>query len=129
MRNPAVGAAIVVDGSGRTLYRLSSETARHLVCTDACLRNWLPLILSAHQRLSAGKGVAGRLTIIRRPHGVRQVALRGSPLYSFSGDRTPGEAFGRGIRFHHGQWQVIAAHGHLPRTSAGAKLPPVPPPD
>jgi predicted lipoprotein with Yx(FWY)xxD motif len=129
VRNAAVAAVIVVDGRRRTLYRLSSATGGKLVCTGGCLRVWQPLtVRSTHAHVIAGAGVRGRLTIVRRPNGLLQIALRGMLLYRFSGDLAPGEAFGRSRRTGPGHWQVIPANGSLPRAAGGAKLPPKPPP-
>jgi len=46
----------------------------------------------------------GKLGMITRPGGVRQVTLNGYPLYTYSGDKAPGQATGNGIE---GAWHVI----------------------
>jgi predicted lipoprotein with Yx(FWY)xxD motif len=146
VRNATIGAEIVVDASGRTLYRLSPETPRHLLCTRSCLRSWLPLTVpSPRSRLVASGGVDGRLATFRRPDGRLQVTLRGIPLYLFSEDRSGGQANGRWIRALGGVWDIVLAQAatmHVqppPVTPSGShpapggpvpgpKLPPNPPP-
>ena len=91
--NAKLGATIVVDAQGRTLYALSGETARHLKCSSAlCVRFWVPLTVgSAHATLHAGAGVHGALGEFRRPDGSEQVTLRGLLLYRFVGRPAIGE--------------------------------------
>lgn len=108
--NAALARTIVVDARGRSLYRLSGETTRHLKCTASCLGFWPPLtVRSRHVRLVAGRGVHGRLGILRRAGGMLQVTLSGRPLYRFSGDRSKGAANGQGIMSFGGTWSTLPA--------------------
>jgi predicted lipoprotein with Yx(FWY)xxD motif len=136
--NGAVGRTIVVDAQGRTLYRLSPETARHLLCTASCLRSWVPVpVASGRTKARAGAHIQGRVGALRRPGGLRQVTLRGHPLYRFRADRKRGQARGTGIQSFGGTWQVVLPReSRLPPTPPpappgpvpGPKLPPIPPP-
>jgi predicted lipoprotein with Yx(FWY)xxD motif len=107
----ALGEQVVVDARGNTLYALSSETPRHLLCTSKeCLRAWPPLTVSSHKaKLKAGAGVKGKLGLVRRKRGVFQVTLRGMLLYRFAGDHAPGEANGQGIQAFGGTWSAMGA--------------------
>lgn len=116
----AVHRTIVVDGNGHALYHLSGETARHLLCTGSCLRTWPPLTISRGTTLVEGRGVQGRLAILRRPEGMLQVTLRGFPLYRFAGDHVAGQERGNGIHRSGGVWTLALARA--------PKLPPIPPP-
>jgi predicted lipoprotein with Yx(FWY)xxD motif len=131
----AVHRAIVVDGSGRTVYHLTGESTRHIGCTGSCLRSWLPLrVTSRSTKLVEGRGVAGRLAIFRRPDGALQVTLRGFLLYRFAGDRLAGQALGNGIHRSGGVWALMLARAPKlppivpPAGVPGPKLPPIPPP-
>ena len=131
----AVHRTIVVDGSGRTLYHLSGETARHVLCTGSCLRTWPPLTVGSRAtKLVEGRGVQGRLAIFRRPDGRLQVTLRGFPLYRFASDRVAGQARGNGIHRSGGVWALVLARAPKlppippPAGIPGPKLPPIPPP-
>jgi predicted lipoprotein with Yx(FWY)xxD motif len=131
----AVHRAIVVDGSGRTLYQLTNESARHIRCIGSCLRSWLPLtVASRSTKLVEGRGVAGRLATFRRRDGTLQVTLQGVLLYRFAGDRVPGQTLGNGLRRFGGVWALVLARAPTrppivpPAGVPGPKLPPIPPP-
>jgi len=135
-RSEAVGRVIVVDGRGRTLYRLPGETPHQLLCLGSCPQSWPPLTVpSRNAKLVKGPGVQGRLAVFHRPDGKLQVTLRGSPLYHFSGDHLAGQARGRGIHsVGGGVWGVVTARStkpppiQPPPPIPGPKLPPIPPP-
>ncbi|HWG08959.1 MAG TPA: hypothetical protein VN672_08115 [Solirubrobacteraceae bacterium] len=109
--NSRLGHPVVVNPQGRTLYRLSPETTRHLLCkSKECLTNWPPLtVKSAKTKLKAGAGVKGRLGIFRRSNGTFQVTLNGLPLYRYAGDSAKGQANGEGIETFGGIWHAIKA--------------------
>lgn len=111
--NSKLGEQIVVDAQGRTLYALSPETTRRLLCKSSeCLKFWPPLtVRSRKTKLEAGSGVHGRLAILRRNNGVMQVTLGGLPLYRYSGDHAKGEANGQHIHSFGGTWHVLSATG------------------
>jgi predicted lipoprotein with Yx(FWY)xxD motif len=109
--NPMFGEKIAVDTHGRTLYALSPETTRHLLCKSSeCLRFWPPLtVRSSKTKLKDGTGVHGLLGILRRAKGVFQVTLGGLPLYRYSGDSAKGTANGENLKSFGGTWHVITA--------------------
>jgi predicted lipoprotein with Yx(FWY)xxD motif len=120
-----LGEQIAVDAHGRTLYALSPETTRHLLCTSSeCLKAWPPLTVSSHNaRLTAGTGVHGRLGILRRSDGMFQVTLRGLPLYRFAGDRARGAVNGQGLKSFGGTWHAVTAAAATGMAPAGAPAP------
>ena len=98
-------AGTVLAGSrGLTLYYYAEDKrgSGKSVCTGACASAWPPLVAPA--RAPAGVRLPGKLGVITRPGGVRQVTLNGYPLYYFAGDKAPGQAKGNGIE---GAWHVI----------------------
>ncbi|MGO9488996.1 MAG: hypothetical protein ACLQBB_08240 [Solirubrobacteraceae bacterium] len=124
-RNTATLGTVVVNPAGRTLYTLSGETTRHLLCRSSeCLRFWPPLTApSRHTRLQDGPGVHGALAILRRSDGVLQVTLRGMPLYRFSGDHAAGQTNGQGIQSFGGTWHVAAGAAGTSGPGAGMPAP------
>jgi predicted lipoprotein with Yx(FWY)xxD motif len=94
--------------NGRTLYRLSPETSRHLLCSSAqCLNFWPPLtVKSKTTKVKLPAGVKGKVGYLKR--GKRfQVTLKGRPLYMFSGDSAAGQASGQNIKGFGGTWMVL----------------------
>jgi len=89
---------------GYTLYYYTEDKpgSGRSVCTGGCAKAWPPLV--APVKAPAGARLPGRLGMITRPGGVRQVTLNGYPLYTYSGDKAPGQAAGNGIG---GAWHVI----------------------
>jgi len=104
-----LGERITVDAHDHTLYALSPESTRHLLCKSSeCLHVWPPLTVpSSKSELKAGSGVHGHLSILRRGHGILQVTLGGLPLYRYSGDHAKGDANGQGIHSFGGTWHVL----------------------
>ena len=93
----AVGklGTVLVDGAGRTLYRLTQETAGKIACTGGCATVWPPVLKGAS--LTLAKGVPGKLATIQRPDKKLQVTYNGIPLYRYAGDTKKGTANGQGI--------------------------------
>ncbi|HEY7835861.1 MAG TPA: hypothetical protein VIB59_00260 [Solirubrobacteraceae bacterium] len=127
--NRTLSKTIVVNPAGRTLYTLSPETTSHLLCKESyCLEVWPPLILPHGAKLRAGKGVHGKLGLLRRPGGRMQVTLRGKPLYRFSEDRKAGDAHGEGLETFGGTWHAVTAAAQAPPPAAPPAPGPAPAP-
>jgi predicted lipoprotein with Yx(FWY)xxD motif len=109
--NSMLGKPVVVNPQGRTLYRLSPETSKHLLCkSKECLTNWPPLtVKSAKTKLKAGSGVSGKLGLLHRSNGTFQVTLNGLPLYRYAGDSAKGDVNGEGIESFGGTWHAVKA--------------------
>lgn len=127
--NRMLAETIVVNPAGRTLYTLSPETTRHLLCKESyCLEVWPPLILPHGAKLRAGKGVQGKLGLLRRSGGRMQVTLRGKPLYRFSEDRKAGDTRGEGLETFGGTWHAVTAAASVPAPTAPPDPAPAPAP-
>lgn len=96
---------ILVDSKGFTLYRLSTDSANHSVCTGACAQTWPPLLVTGGGSPMAGSGVSGLGEI--QSSGGEQVTYHGMPLYTFSGDSGPGQANGQDVKDTWGTWFVV----------------------
>jgi predicted lipoprotein with Yx(FWY)xxD motif len=113
---PSLGASVLVDAQGLTLYHLSGEQNGKWICTStACVNAWHPLAAPTSR---APSGTVGSLASVKRPGGAMQVTYKGLPLYTFVGDSKPGQANGQGLK-DVGVWHAVAA-GH-----ATAAKPPV----
>jgi predicted lipoprotein with Yx(FWY)xxD motif len=109
---------ILVDPSGKTLYRYSPDGTGKSTCTGACAAAWPPLMVPLGTTRVAGAGgvASSGLGTIIRPGGARQVTFEGMPLYRFAGDTSPGEAKGQGVG---GTWFVVSpSRAASPATTA-----------
>jgi predicted lipoprotein with Yx(FWY)xxD motif len=127
-----LGKPVVVNPQGRTLYRLSPETSRRLLCkSKECLTNWPPLtVKSAKTKLKAGSGVKGKLGLLHRSNGTLQVTLNGLPLYRYSGDSAKDDVNGEGIESFGGTWHAVRASSSsstTPPTTTGTTTTPTTP--
>jgi predicted lipoprotein with Yx(FWY)xxD motif len=109
--NATLGKPVVISSSGRTLYALSPETSKHLLCKSTeCFKVWPPVTVKSNKvKLKAASGVQGHLGILKRSNGTLQVTLRGEPLYRFSGDSAKGQAHGQGLESFGGKWHAVTA--------------------
>ena len=94
---------ILVNSRGMTLYHLSGEVNGEFICTSAaCVGVWHPLIAPS----SGTPSSVGSLGTVKRPEGMMQVTYKGTPLYTFSGDKQAGETNGQGIK-DVGVWSAV----------------------
>ena len=118
---------VLASSRGLTLYYYAEDKpgSGTSVCTGSCASAWPPL--AAPVRAPAGVRLPGPLGMISRPGGGAQVTINGYPIYTYAGDKAPGQAAGNGIE---GAWHVIkigtaaaqAAALKVERTSAGTVL-------
>ena len=105
--NSSVGGTILVDAQGMTLYRLSGEQNGKFICTSsACVAVWHPLTVGAG---NTPTGVSS-LATVKRPDGSVQVTYKGTPLYTFGQDQSPGQANGQGVK-DVGTWRAVTVSG------------------
>jgi predicted lipoprotein with Yx(FWY)xxD motif len=120
-----VGAArtglgtVLVDSHGRTLYELSVDSAKNIVCVAVCASLWPPDTVPAGTTAHAGGGVEATLATVQRPDGTWQLTADGRPLYTYGGDSSAGQTKGQGVRDTGGTWYVLSATG-APITGGGS---------
>jgi predicted lipoprotein with Yx(FWY)xxD motif len=112
---------ILVNSQGMTLYHLSGEVNGKFICTSsACVGIWHPLIAPA----SGTPSGVGSLGTVKRPEGAVQVTYKGTPLYTFTGDKQPGETNGQGIK-DVGVWSAVTtSSSSAAATSTGSSSEP-----
>lgn len=96
VRESAVGP-ILTDPAGRTLYTYKLDVRGLSTCVGPCAEGWPPFTPA-----EAGLEPAAPLSLIERSDGRSQWALKGRPLYRYSGDEEPGAV--QGDRF--APWSV-----------------------
>jgi predicted lipoprotein with Yx(FWY)xxD motif len=105
IENSAKVGPILVDTFGRTLYTLTNGLSP-IPCEGACGGIWHPLLAPPGTAAPAGgPGVSG----LGRTASGAGVTDWGFPLFVYSGDKTPGQASGDGIKSFGGTWHVIKA--------------------
>jgi predicted lipoprotein with Yx(FWY)xxD motif len=112
-----IGRALV-SGDGSTLYTSDVEAGGMIRCTGACTSFWKPLAPGGAS--PTARGDTGRLGVIKRPDGSRQVTANGRPLYTFA-EEGPGQIKGNGFTDvfagRHFVWHAVVAGG----TPAGSR--------
>jgi len=107
---------VLVDGSGKALYRYTPDSKGKSACTGQCLAYWPPLLIKATAKPVAGAGVtASLLGSIKAKSGMRQVTYAGFPLYHYKADSKAGEFAGQGVD---GTWYVVSSTGALVKKKA-----------
>ncbi|MEU2394125.1 SCO0930 family lipoprotein [Streptomyces sp. NPDC007369] len=112
-KNPKLGD-IVVDGNGMTVYRFKKDTAWPMAsnCTGDCLAKWpvVPPVDKANAKGIIEKG----FSVLDRPDGKKQQSIDCWPIYTFTGDKKPGDTNGQGVG---GTWYAVSPDGKLVTTS------------
>ena len=114
---------VLVSQTGMTLYSPEQEADGHILCTAACTRFWQPLLSSRGAKApTKDPGVPGKLAIVDRPDGAKQVTFDGKPLYRFVEDGSPGDTKGNNFQDsfggHRFSWQVVTV-GKAPSANGG----------
>jgi predicted lipoprotein with Yx(FWY)xxD motif len=89
------GYNVIADARGMTLYTSEQDSPGKSACTGDCAKMWTALSAPIDARSS------GIWQVIVRDDGSRQWAFRGKPLYTFAGDKTPGDYKGSTVEGWH----------------------------
>jgi predicted lipoprotein with Yx(FWY)xxD motif len=100
------GVTVLTNGNGFTLYTFAPDTSTTSNCNGTCAQNWPPV-----KGPATASGVSGAFATIKRSDGSTQLTFHGHPLYTFVGDKSPGQASGNGINAFGGLWHEAPASG------------------
>lgn len=109
---------VLVDASGKALYTADVEADGKVRCKDACTSFWVPLAAPAGEPTAADD--VGKLGVIERPDGMKQVTADGKPLYTFSedtGGKVTGDGFSDDFDNQRFTWQAVRAKGESTESS------------
>jgi predicted lipoprotein with Yx(FWY)xxD motif len=98
---------VITNAKGFTLYSFAPDTSSKSNCNGSCAQLWPPLKGPA----TAGSGVTGKLSTIKRSDGSTQATYNGHPLYTYVGDAKPGQDTGNGLNISGGVWHVVPVSG------------------
>jgi predicted lipoprotein with Yx(FWY)xxD motif len=111
---------VLVDSDGMALYANDQETSGMALCDGACLSFWTPLTISGGT--PKGDSLSGKLGVVKRPDGDRQVTYKGKLLYTFYED-SPGQVGGDGFDDAFGgrtfTWHVVHVNGSTGSSGGG----------
>jgi len=93
------GVTMLTNAKGFTLYWFARDTSTSSKCNGTCASFWPPLMGPA-----TGTGIKGKFGTIKRSDGTVQATFDGHPLYTFRGDKSPGQASGNGLHVNGGLW-------------------------
>jgi predicted lipoprotein with Yx(FWY)xxD motif len=111
------GVTVLTNAKGLTLYWFAPDTATTSKCNGTCAHYWPPVPGPA----TAGTGVTGKLSTIKRSDGSVQAAYNGHPLYTYIADTSPGMAKGNGLNLSGGVWHEVTVSGAAaPGTSSSS---------
>ncbi|MDF3145136.1 MULTISPECIES: SCO0930 family lipoprotein [unclassified Streptomyces] len=113
-KDPKLGE-IVIDKNGHTVYRFMKDSPWPMktACTGECLEKW-PVIEPVDAKDTEGidlKGSGPRgqgYVVFDRPDGLKQQTIDCVPIYTFAGDKKPGDTNGQGVG---GTWFAIRPDG------------------
>jgi predicted lipoprotein with Yx(FWY)xxD motif len=110
------GVAVLTNAKGFTLYSFVPDTSTKSNCNGSCATYWPPVKGPA----TAGTGVTGKLATITRSDGSIQATYNGHPLYTYVGDKAPGQAKGNGLNLSGGVWHEVTVSGAAAPASNGS---------
>lgn len=102
---------VLVDSSGMALYTPNQEASGKVRCTGSCTSEWQPVNVDGKPTSAPG---AGKVGVIKRPDGMRQVTLNGMPLYTFvqdSASQVTGDGSNDQFDGMDFTWHVVLAGG------------------
>jgi len=104
---------VLTNAKGFTVYYFAIDTATSSKCTGSCTTYWPPV--AGSPKAAAGVTLPGKLGTITRSDGTVQATYNGHPLYTYSGDSSPGQTSGNKVNGSGGLWYAVTLSG-----SAGA---------
>jgi predicted lipoprotein with Yx(FWY)xxD motif len=111
---------VLVSSSGAALYTPDQEKSGTIKCKGGCVAIWKPLTIASGS--PTGDVSGGKLGVVKRGDGTRQVTFAGKPLYTFVQDST-GKITGNGASDSFSgtsfTWHVVTTSGKAPAKDSG----------
>jgi predicted lipoprotein with Yx(FWY)xxD motif len=113
--NNAKLGKIIVDSQGNTLYYFEKDKQNGgaSTCSGACAQVWPPYTASGSPKAQSGAS-ASKLGTIKGSDGATQVTYNGWPLYTYVGDKAPGDTNGNNLEQFGAEWYALTPQGDKP---------------
>jgi predicted lipoprotein with Yx(FWY)xxD motif len=107
---------IIVDSQGNTLYYFKKDTQNGdtSTCSGACAQVWPPYTASGSPKGENGAS-ASMVGTIKGSDGSSQVTYNGWPLYTYVGDKAPGDTNGNDLEQFGDEWYALTPQGVKPK--------------
>ena len=99
------GVTVLTNANGFTLYSFAPDSSTKSACNGPCAQAWPPV------KPATASAVKSPFATIKRSDGATQLTFHGHPLYTFIGDKSPGQAKGNGINAFGGLWHEAPVSG------------------
>lgn len=110
--DPELGE-ILVDADGNTLYLFQKDRGEKSACYGACASVWRPYTSSDKPKAEDG-AEASKLKTAKRSDGGEQVTYNDLPLYTYVGDKKPGDTSGNDFEQFGAEWYAVTPQGGKP---------------
>jgi predicted lipoprotein with Yx(FWY)xxD motif len=108
------GTDVLADSAGKTLYSAAVEKGGKILCVDACMSFWDPVLASSADAKKAAAELDANLGVVRRPDGDQQLTFDGLPLYTFvkeDAGKLKGNGFVDDFQGTHFEWKAVRTSG------------------
>jgi predicted lipoprotein with Yx(FWY)xxD motif len=91
---PKMSGGMLVNGTGMTLYTFDNDASGSgkSACNSQCAALWPPVMASDSDKAQ------GDYSIVTRDDRSKQWAYKGKPLYTYAGDKKPGDTAGDNVK-------------------------------
>jgi predicted lipoprotein with Yx(FWY)xxD motif len=103
---------VLTNSKGFTLYWFAIDTPTKSNCNGSCTSYWPPV--KGPVKAASGVSLPGKFGTITRSDGSIQATYDGHPLYTYTGDATPGQTSGNGLNLSGGLWYAMTPSGAKP---------------
>jgi predicted lipoprotein with Yx(FWY)xxD motif len=93
------------DTKCQTLYTFINDKPNESTCYDACAKTWIPYQYDREFINTSASQNNQFLSLIKRSDGITQLAFRGQPLYTYSGDSKYKDYNGDGLEGN--AWKIL----------------------
>jgi predicted lipoprotein with Yx(FWY)xxD motif len=109
---------VLTNSKGFTVYWFAIDTPTSSKCSGSCTTYWPPVI--GAPQAASGVTLPGKLGTITRSDGSLQATYNGHPLYTYAGDKSPGQTSGNKVNGSGGLWYAVTTAASAGTTATAA---------